>query len=142
MKDVDLLPEVARRKWAFVTQDARIRYRPAEKDAWLHAGLRVFVVVTANLGAEATVAVFEKARKRNGGRRGEGARAVHLQNRQGRGTQARGRLSSQSLGRFGRHYFAQGTSSILSRSAVVAGLARAHIFREAEDVSFAMCGAL
>ena len=35
-----------------------------EKDAWLQAGLRVFVVVTANLGAEATVAILEKARKR------------------------------------------------------------------------------
>lgn len=63
-KDVDLLPEVARRGWFFVTQDARIRYRPAEKDAWLHAGLRVFVVVTANLGAEATVAILEKTRNR------------------------------------------------------------------------------
>lgn len=63
-KDVDLLPEVARRGWVFLTQDAKIRYRTAEKDAWLRAGLRVFVVVTANLGAEATFAILEKARKR------------------------------------------------------------------------------
>ena len=32
--------------------------------AALRAGLRVFVVVTANLGAEATVAILEQARTR------------------------------------------------------------------------------
>jgi hypothetical protein len=63
-KDVDLFPVVARSGWVFVTQDARIRYRPAEKEAWLNAGLRVFVVVTANLGADATVSILEKARGR------------------------------------------------------------------------------
>jgi hypothetical protein len=63
-KDVDLLPEVARRGWIFVTQDAHIRYRAAEKDAWLRAGLRAFVVVTANLGAEDTTEILERARKR------------------------------------------------------------------------------
>lgn len=63
-KDVDLLPEVARHGWVFVTQDARIRYRAAEKDAWLRAGLRVFVVVTANLGADDTAEILDRARKR------------------------------------------------------------------------------
>ena len=63
-KDVDLLPAVARREWVFVTQDARIRYRSAETTAWREAGLRVFVVVTANLKAEETTAILEKARTR------------------------------------------------------------------------------
>ncbi len=63
-KDVDLFPEVARRGWVFVTQDARVRYRAAEMDAWREAGLRVFVLVTANLNAERTGAILTKARKR------------------------------------------------------------------------------
>lgn len=63
-KDVDLLPAVAAREWVFVTQDARIRYRSAETRAWREAGLRVFVVVTANLKAEETAAILEKARTR------------------------------------------------------------------------------
>ena len=48
----------------FVTQDARIRYRSAETTAWRAAGLRVFVVVTANLKAEETAAILQKARAR------------------------------------------------------------------------------
>lgn len=32
-KDVDLLPEVGRRGWILLTQDARIRYHAAERDA-------------------------------------------------------------------------------------------------------------
>jgi len=63
-KDVDLLPAVARREWVFITQDARIRYHSAETTAWREAGLRVFVVVTANLRAEETAAILEKARTR------------------------------------------------------------------------------
>jgi hypothetical protein len=63
-KDVDLIPEVARQGWVFVTQDSHIRYRTAEKKAWRDAGLRVFVVVTGNLSAEATTSILEKARAR------------------------------------------------------------------------------
>ena len=48
----------------FITQDARIRYHSAETTAWREAGLRVFVVVTANLRAEETAAILEKARTR------------------------------------------------------------------------------
>jgi hypothetical protein len=48
----------------FLTQDGRIRYRPREVDALRNAGLRAFVFACANLNAEATVAVFAKARKR------------------------------------------------------------------------------
>ena len=63
-KDVDLLPAVAERAWVCITQDARIRYRSAETRAWREAGLRVFVVVTANLTADETAAILEKARPR------------------------------------------------------------------------------
>ena len=63
-KDVDLLPAVAERNWVFVTQDSMIRYRSAETRAWREAGLRVFVVVTANLKAEETAGILEKARPR------------------------------------------------------------------------------
>ena len=61
-KDVDLLPAVAERGWMFLTQDANIRYRPAEMAALREAGLGVFVVITSNLTAERTVAILEKAR--------------------------------------------------------------------------------
>lgn len=63
-KDVDLLPTVAAAGWVFLTQDARIRYRSAEANALREAGLRTFVLVTANLSAERTVEILEKARKR------------------------------------------------------------------------------
>jgi len=63
-KDVDLLPEVARRGWVFLTQDARIRYRAAEIAAWRSAGLRVFVVATAHLTAERTAEILQRARAR------------------------------------------------------------------------------
>jgi len=63
-KDVVLLPAVAAAGWVFLTQDARIRYRSAEANALREAGLRTFVLVTANLSAERTVGILEKARKR------------------------------------------------------------------------------
>jgi len=59
---VDLLPAVAERGWLFLTQDAHIRYRSAETAAQREAGLGVFVVITANLTAERTVEILEKAR--------------------------------------------------------------------------------
>jgi len=61
-RDVDLLPAVAERGWVFVTQDARIRYRPAEAAALRAAGLRTFVLITGNLTWEETVRVLERAR--------------------------------------------------------------------------------
>ena len=63
-KDIDLFPAVAAAGWVFLTQDARIRYRPAEASALREAGLRTFVLVTANLNAERTVEILEKARRR------------------------------------------------------------------------------
>jgi PIN like domain len=63
-KDVDLFPAVAAEGWVFLTQDARIRYRPAEANALREAGLKTFVLVTANLSAERTVEILEKARRR------------------------------------------------------------------------------
>jgi len=59
---VDLLPAVVERGWLFLTQDAHIRYRSAEAAALREAGLGVFVVITANLTAERTVEILEKAR--------------------------------------------------------------------------------
>ena len=59
---MDLLPAVAERGWMFLTQDAHIRYRLAEAAALRAAGLGVFVVITANLTAERTVEILEKAR--------------------------------------------------------------------------------
>jgi len=59
---VDLLPAVAERGWLFLTQDAHIRYRSAEAAALRESGLGVFVVITANLTAERTVEILEKAR--------------------------------------------------------------------------------
>lgn len=61
-KDVDLLPAVAKRGWLFLTQDAHIRYHSAEVTALRASGLGVFVVITANLTAERTVEILEKAR--------------------------------------------------------------------------------
>ena len=63
-KDIDLFPAIAAAGWVFLTQDARIRYRSAEANALREAGLRTFVLVTANLSAERTVEILEKARKR------------------------------------------------------------------------------
>jgi hypothetical protein len=63
-KDVDLLPAVAAAGWVFLTQDARIRYRSAEAQALRKAGLKTFVLVTANLNADSTVEILEKAWKR------------------------------------------------------------------------------
>jgi hypothetical protein len=63
-KDVDLLPAVAAAGWVFLTQDARIRYRSAEANALREAKLKTFVLVTANLKAEGTVEILDKARKR------------------------------------------------------------------------------
>jgi PIN like domain len=59
---VDLLPAVAERGWLFLTQDAHIRHRSAEATALRESGLGVFVVITANLTAERTVEILEKAR--------------------------------------------------------------------------------
>ena len=59
---MDLLPAVAERGWLFLTQDAHIRYRSAEAAALRESGLGVFVVITANLTAERTVEILEKAR--------------------------------------------------------------------------------
>ena len=59
---MDLLPAVAERGWLFLTQDAHIRYRSAEAAALRESGLDVFVVITANLTAERTVEILEKAR--------------------------------------------------------------------------------
>ena len=54
--------DIDERGWLFLTQDAHIRYRSAEAAALREAGLGVFVVITANLTAERTVEILEKAR--------------------------------------------------------------------------------
>jgi PIN like domain len=61
-KDPDLLAVVAEEGWAFITQDTRIRRRPAERQALLESGIRAFALVsTANLSATETIEVLERA---------------------------------------------------------------------------------
>ena len=58
-----LFREVSERGWIFITQDKRIRFRAAERQALLDYGLRTFSLVsTANLSAEDTVKVLRRAR--------------------------------------------------------------------------------
>jgi hypothetical protein len=63
-KDTELFGALASKGWVFLTQDAKIRYRPAETKAFRDAGLAVFVVVSGNLTWEQTVEVLVRARKR------------------------------------------------------------------------------
>lgn len=43
--DDEWIPEVARRGWIAVSHDARIRYKPNEKDAVLQSGLGLIILV-------------------------------------------------------------------------------------------------
>ena len=54
--------DIDERGWLFFTQDAHIRYSWAETTTLHESGLGVFVVITANLTADRTVEILEKAR--------------------------------------------------------------------------------
>ena len=55
------LRELAGRRWAVLTKDERIRYRPFELDALRGAGLRVFIVICGNVTGKATAEIILKA---------------------------------------------------------------------------------
>jgi len=63
-KDEQLLPAVSAAGWVFITQDSRIRYRAAERSALMEHRLRAFVLVTASLSADATIAILGRAREK------------------------------------------------------------------------------
>jgi hypothetical protein len=61
--DEDIFPVVAERGWVLITQDRRIRTRPAERLALIEYGLRTFSIAsTANLSAVETITVLRAAR--------------------------------------------------------------------------------
>ena len=60
--DEDWLKDVSARGWVVVTQDTKIRYRPAEKEAYLAAQARLFIVTSGGVTAEETVALLERVR--------------------------------------------------------------------------------
>jgi hypothetical protein len=62
--DKTLFREVSARRWVFVTQDKRIRFRGPERQALLDHGLRTFSVAsTANLSAGETIDVLMRAQQ-------------------------------------------------------------------------------
>jgi PIN like domain len=61
--DEAIFPVLAERGWILVTQDKRIRRRPAERLALLRYGVRTFSIAsTANPSAQATIQVLRAAR--------------------------------------------------------------------------------
>ncbi len=62
MKDPDLCRAIGEKSWVLLTQDRRIRHRTPERDAYLAANLRVFVVASGNLTGERTAEILIKAR--------------------------------------------------------------------------------
>jgi dihydrofolate reductase len=63
-KDPELLSVLGKSGWVLLTQDSRIRFRTPERDAYLTANLRVFVIGSGNLTAQATAEILYKARSR------------------------------------------------------------------------------
>jgi hypothetical protein len=56
---------VVERGWVFVTQDKRIRSRPAERLALIEYGVRTFSIAsTANLSSAVTLQVLQAAKAR------------------------------------------------------------------------------
>jgi predicted nuclease of predicted toxin-antitoxin system len=62
-KDEELLAELERREWILITEDKRIRYRPAERAAFTEAGLRMFVLTSGNLSAAAALRILLAAKR-------------------------------------------------------------------------------
>jgi predicted nuclease of predicted toxin-antitoxin system len=60
-KDEEWLPVVGHQGWIVLTKDARIRYRPQERAALLHAQVRAFVLVGKNLSGPALADICVKA---------------------------------------------------------------------------------
>jgi hypothetical protein len=64
--DAEWLPSVGAQGWIVFTRDLRLRYRPAEKEALIAAGVRAFGFTSGNMGggevAEAIVRALPKIR--------------------------------------------------------------------------------
>lgn len=59
-----MLRSIGEEGWVFLTQDGKTRYRAPEREEYLGASLRVFVVSSGNLSAEETAQVILRARRR------------------------------------------------------------------------------
>ncbi|OLE61782.1 MAG: hypothetical protein AUI36_11230 [Cyanobacteria bacterium 13_1_40CM_2_61_4] len=59
--DAEWLPEVGRRGWVLVTKDREIRYRAAEREALLNAGVRAFVLRTRGLSGPDNAQILVRA---------------------------------------------------------------------------------
>ena len=60
-RDEDWLSVVGERRWVVFTKDAKIRYRALERNALIRAGVRAFVLTTADLRGEEMGQIFIKA---------------------------------------------------------------------------------
>ncbi len=58
LEDEEWIEHAGRENWVVLTKDDRIRYRHAERDAFVAAGLRVFCLTTGKLRAEQQTARF------------------------------------------------------------------------------------
>lgn len=59
--DAEWLAEVGRRGWLVITKDKHIRYRTAERQALLEAGVRAFVLTATGLSGEENAAALVRA---------------------------------------------------------------------------------
>lgn len=59
--DAEWLPEVGRRGWVLLTKDREIRYRAAEREALLSAGVRAFVLRTRGLSGPENAQILVRA---------------------------------------------------------------------------------
>lgn len=61
LPDPDLLTEIGRRGWVFLSKDANIRRRPLEIHALMSAGVRAFVLSSGNLRSAEQAEAFASA---------------------------------------------------------------------------------
>ncbi len=58
-----LLRELGRRGWVLVTKDKHLHSRPAEREEYLQAGLRIFVLTSGSIRAEEAAQAFLEAER-------------------------------------------------------------------------------
>lgn len=61
LPDTELLADIGRRGWIFLSKDSNIRRRPLETNALLAAGVRAFILSSGNLRGEEQAAAFVRA---------------------------------------------------------------------------------
>ena len=61
LPDTDLLAEIGRRGWIFLSKDSNIRRRPLETNALLAARVRAFILSSGNLRGEEQAEAFVRA---------------------------------------------------------------------------------